>query len=272
MFQKLNKVLSPESASKTDCCRREGSPCYCKWKEQLWNFLERPTTSMAATVWAIVVFFFILVSIAIVCMQTHTAFRVPRAITNSTQLNPRNITNPKQRMFTDTDAHPALLWLDVVCISVFVVELVLRYFSCPHKLLFFKSFYNIVDVLCVVPQPIVLLVQAMDRDLWEREFFAVLAFLSITSVLRVFRLFKLARHYRGLQLLWIAISSSFSELLLLFLLIFMGMLVFSTFIYIAEFSQPDRFEDIPIGFWWSIVTMTTGLYLMQRYLILTFGI
>ena len=62
---------------------------------------------------------------------------------------------------------------------------------------------------------------------------------------------------RSLKILQLAVKSSLRELLLLFLLITMGMVVFSTLIYFAEFEEDDNFEHIPICFWWSIVTMTT---------------
>ena len=42
--------------------------------------------------------------------------------------------------------------------------------------------------------------------------------------------------------------------------IFTGMLVFSTLIFYVEFWHPDQFHNIPVGFWWSIVTMTTVGY------------
>ena len=44
------------------------------------------------------------------------------------------------------------------------------------------------------------------------------------------------------------------------LLIAVGTLIFSTLIYFSEMGQEDDFHNIPIGFWWSIVTMTTVGY------------
>ena len=50
------------------------------------------------------------------------------------------------------------------------------------------------------------------------------------------------------------------EICLLMLLIAVGTLIFSTLIYFSELGQEDDFHNIPIGFWWSIVTMTTVGY------------
>ena len=62
---------------------------------------------------------------------------------------------------------------------------------------------------------------------------------------------------RGLRVLMLAMYASMREMLLLMLLVAIGMLIFSTTIYYAEFSRPETFRSIPQGFWWSIITMTT---------------
>lgn len=55
-------------------------------------------------------------------------------------------------------------------------------------------------------------------------------------------------------------QASTREIFLLLMLIAVGTLIFSTLIYFAEMNQEDDFNNIPIGFWWSIVTMTTVGY------------
>ena len=200
-------------------------------------------------------------SIAVVVMETHPTFRVPKADINRT-ISSNSTVNNKIYMYKTTDLHPILVYADGTCIAIFTLDLLTRLIISPSKLKFFKSFFNIIDFLCVIPLLIVYILQSVKEDLWgSGEFFVIIAYLSLSSVLRVFRLFKLARHYRGLRILQLAVRSSLKELMLLFLLISMGMLVFSTLIYFAEFNQKsDDFPNIPIGFWWSIITMTTVGY------------
>lgn len=62
-----------------------------------------------------------------------------------------------------------------------------------------------------------------------------------------------------------AIKASIQELLMLFIFLLIGMLIFSTMIYYAEHKNTTRdgktmFSTIPMGFWWSIITMTTVGY------------
>lgn len=152
--------------------------------------------------------------------------------------------------------------MDYVCMFVFTIELFFRFFSCPSKIDYWKSIYNIIDVFCVLPMIVISVLDLIDPHFWDdKDFLIVLCYLSVSSVLRVFRLLKMGKHYKGLKILLLAVRSSLRELLLLFLLIFMGMLVFSTLIYFAEFeTETMEFGHIPIGFWWSIITMTTVGY------------
>ena len=82
----------------------------------------------------------------------------------------------------------------------------------------------------------------------------------LIRVARVFLIFRLARHYTGLRILLLALRASVKEMMLLGVFMTIGMMIFSTLIYYAELNNPSIFPDIPTGFWWAIVTMTTVGY------------
>lgn len=72
---------------------------------------------------------------------------------------------------------------------------------------------------------------------------------SFIRVLRVLRLFRLARTYSGLRLFLLAMTASIRELLLLVVLLMIGIIIFSTAIYYAEFNDPaNNFPNIPFRF------------------------
>lgn len=83
------------------------------------------------------------------------------------------------------------------------------------------------------------------------------------SIVRILRLFKLTRHSPGLRILIHTFKASAKELTLLVFFLMLGIVVFASLVYYAERLQdnPDnKFESIPLGLWWAIVTMTTVGY------------
>ena len=94
--------------------------------------------------------------------------------------------------------------------------------------------------------------------------------LEFISIVRILRLVKLTRHSPGLKILIQTFRASANELGLLVFFLVVGLVVFASFVYHAERLQqvitspsPDddnSFTSIPVGLWWSIVTMTTVGY------------
>lgn len=140
----------------------------------------------------------------------------------------------------------------------FTFEIITRFIVSPKKFAFVKSPVNIIDFLATLSFYLDLLFnKILPESLTSTDLFE---FFSIT---RIFRLFKLTRHYGGLKILIHTFTASARELMLLIFFLVLFIVIFASLIYYAERLQknPDNdFTSIPVGLWWSIVTMTTVGY------------
>lgn len=201
---------------------------------------------------ALIALMFILLSIATFCLDTHPEFRIPR---NTTVEWDASWTT--REMLLNTNSHIALDILDFVCISYFTTEIIVRFTFCPNKLNFFKTFLNWVDLLSIIPFYIEKLLLWIQPSL---EKSTVLYILQIMRLIRIFRIFKLTRHFSGLKILVHTVKASLKELMLLIMFLLISLLIFGCLIYYAETVQEspkNYFKNIPVGFWWAVVTMTT---------------
>nr|XP_039266933.1 potassium voltage-gated channel subfamily A member 1-like [Styela clava] len=186
---------------------------------------------------------------------------------------PRNATRvnnlcPRVPHFTENP-----FWvIETICVIWFTIELSLRFFSCPQKQRFFCDILNLIDLISIIPYFITTSNNIGVKEEEEPESAnkgMSLAILRVVRLVRVFRIFKLSRHSTGLRILGKTLSSSFRELGLLLFFVLIGVVLFSSAVYFAEFEgkgkQGDRevkshFTSIPDAFWWAIVTMTTVGY------------
>ena len=162
----------------------------------------------------------ILTSSILVVLDTHPAFRVPSGLNRTL-----NFTNPKTIKLSHTRAHPAVKIVCDVITFVFLAEILLRFSTCPSpKMGFFKSFFNIFDIISVVPTCILTTAKLIHSDiLWSRHSpFAAYMFAATFRVLRIVRIFKIVRHNRGLQLIVLATKASGNVIALLFTLLGIG--------------------------------------------------
>jgi potassium voltage-gated channel Shaw-related subfamily C protein len=140
----------------------------------------------------------------------------------------------------------------------FTFEIITRFIVSPVKFGFVQSPVNIIDFLATLSFYLdILFNKFLPTSLTNTDLFE---FFSIT---RIFRLFKLTRHYGGLKILIHTFTASMRELMLLIFFLVLFIVIFASLIYYAERLQknPDNdFTSIPIGLWWSIVTMTTVGY------------
>ena len=160
-----------------------------------------------------------------------------------------------------TEPHPAFLYIEIVCNIWFTVEILIRFLVSPKKINFVKSLVNIIDFIATLSFYFDFIMQViMDSNINSAHHSDLYEFISIV---RIFRLFKLTRHSAGLKILIHTFKASMKELLLLIFFLVLFIVIFASLIYYAERLQTNpenQFTSIPIGLWWSIVTMTTVGY------------
>ncbi|XP_019201984.1 potassium voltage-gated channel subfamily C member 2 [Oreochromis niloticus] len=208
---------------------------------------------------AFVSLFFILVSITTFCLETHEAFN--KIINKTDVARDSNVTDSGPQYEIETD--PALTYVEGVCVFWFTIEFLVRVTFCPVKLEFFKSVLNIIDFVAILP----FYLEVGLSGLSSKAAKDVLGFLRVVRFVRILRIFKLTRHFVGLRVLGHTLRASTNEFLLLIIFLALGVLIFATMIYYAERigAKPNdptatlhtKFKNIPIGFWWAMVTMTT---------------
>ncbi|XP_075408878.1 voltage-gated potassium channel KCNC2 isoform X2 [Tenrec ecaudatus] len=231
----------------------------CRWRRlqpRMWALFEDPYSSRAARFIAFASLFFILVSITTFCLETHEAFNIIR---NKTE----PVINGTSVLQYEIETDPALTYVEGVCVVWFTFEFLVRIVFSPNKLEFVKNLLNIIDFVAILP----FYLEVGLSGLSSKAAKDVLGFLRVVRFVRILRIFKLTRHFVGLRVLGHTLRASTNEFLLLIIFLALGVLIFATMIYYAErvgaqpndpsASEHTQFKNIPIGFWWAVVTMTT---------------
>ncbi|XP_032075014.1 potassium voltage-gated channel subfamily C member 4 isoform X3 [Thamnophis elegans] len=236
-----------------------GCGCCRNWQPKMWALFEDPYSSKAARIIAFASLFFILVSITTFCLETHEAFIIDTNVTETLVVGNTTEIVVMKKMETE----PILTCIEGVCVLWFTLEFLVRIVCCPDKLIFIKNLLNIIDFVAILP----FYLEVGLSGLSSKAARDVLGFLRVVRFVRILRIFKLTRHFVGLRVLGHTLRASTNEFLLLIIFLALGVLIFATMIYYAERigakpsdpsgSDHTHFKNIPIGFWWAVVTMTT---------------
>ncbi|WP_431245030.1 ion transporter [Flavobacterium sp. P21] len=145
--------------------------------------------------------------------------------------------------------HEQLLICEWVITVFFTIEYILRIISIQKPVKYIFSFYGIIDLLAVLP-------------MYLSIFFPGASILSIVRALRFLRLFKILHipqiNHQSLQLKE-AIEASKEKILVFIYFVLISTVIIGTIMYLVE-GKESGFTSIPMGIYWTIVTLTTVGY------------
>ncbi|OAF66358.1 Potassium voltage-gated channel subfamily G member 2 [Intoshia linei] len=221
-----------------------------KVKRTIWLMTEEPTSSLYAKVFALISVLMIVVSIVNFCIETIPSIRRNNCIM---------LKDREGKLILLHNYYDHSFIIETVCISWFVLELLLRLYACPSRLHFLRNVMNMFDFLAVVPYFISLISNLSSFECSEDT--TQNGSLLVVRVLRIVRIFKLSKHSEGLRILGLTIKTSLRELGMFFFFLLVAMVIFSSAAYYADIDEPNsKLTSIPESFWWAIVTMTTVGY------------
>ena len=153
-------------------------------KQWWWYLLEYPSLSLRSRIVAVISFFFVLLSTVVLVVSTLLEDSHRNDPNCKTSNHSHSQSNESQPVL---DSNALIDVLEVIYMTWFTVEFLVRFLSCPDHCRFIKSFMNIIDLLAVLPyylSPLLDQLQSVKQ---------------VLRILRIIRVFKMARHSRGLQ-------------------------------------------------------------------------
>ncbi|XP_061196589.1 potassium voltage-gated channel protein Shaw-like [Saccostrea echinata] len=160
----------------------------------------------------------------------------------------------RDKVLTTKNSSPETRWflyIEHFTNAFFTVELILRLVCCPSLRRYFQGYLNWLDIIVLVAsygRYIVLVADMTDSSTDADP-------LLYLQMFRVLRLLRIIENVPAFKILCYSVRIGRKDLMTMILFLFMGMLLFSNFLYFVESNE--EFNSIPDAWWFSIVTMTT---------------
>lgn len=144
-------------------------------------------------------------------------------------------------------AYPVLFYTaEWVVTIVFTIEYIARILTTKKPLKYIFSFYGIVDLLSTLPLYLSLILVGNSPLITLRSL----------RLLRIFRILKVTKYIGEGNKLKDAIKTSVPKILIFVYSIIIISFIIGTIMYLVE-GPENGYTSIPVGVYWTIVTMTT---------------
>jgi len=227
-FLKLNDTPGESSGDEENARPKKAN--------MVWTFLEKSNSSVGARIWSYCSIVCILMAVTIFMVETIP--EIEEKVSDETTL-----------------LHFVFFCIETTCIAFFTLEFILRAFACPQFIIFVKNVLNWVDFISILPYYIGLIFPGGIAHIFV-----------VLRVLRVVRVLRLARHSDGIKIIFLALSTSVSELFFLIFFWSIAIIFFGSLIhYVEGIEDKDgnynaAFDSIPRSAWWVVVTMSSVGY------------
>ena len=131
----------------------------------------------------------------------------------------------------------------------FTIEYILRLLCVKQPLRYALGWFGIIDLISILPTYLAVIFPE----------FHFLIDVRLLRMLRVFRILKIPRYFDESQVLWSALQNSRHKILIFLGTVVIMSVILGTIMYIVE-GPEHGFTSIPVGMYWSIVTLTTTGY------------
>lgn len=200
------------------------------YRQRIWVFMEEPTSSTTAFAYACLSPILVLLGVTVAFLSTVDHF---------------------------SSLLEVLSGLDLFVDCFFASELLLRLGVCPNRVSFVRDWYNIIDILCILPIPFKVLTSfSLPGDTSTTE--NTILHVAVLCAVPAMRLLKTTRHYWGFRILVKSLKKASEALPVPSYLLLVIMVTFSSILFLVE--PRSNLSSMSDALWFVLVTVSTVGY------------
>ncbi len=142
-----------------------------------------------------------------------------------------------------------LYYIEWTFTVAFTIEYFVRLWCIRNAGLYARSFYGIIDLVCILPTYLSLLIA-------DAQYMLVI---RILRVLRVFRVLRMVRYVGEAEMLMQALVASRRKITVFITTVLTLVVIFGSVMYLIE-GEEHGFSSIPKSVYWAVITLTTVGY------------